>query len=233
MDRLTRKDLKTDKFALEVGHTVDFFTEHRQEAIRYGGIAAAAVLIIVAVFFIRNYQAGVREDALRSALRVQDALVGTAPTEAMMAFPTEQAKEQAKVKALTEVANKYSGSDQGEIARYYLGTDAADHGDLATAEKCFKDVIENGSKNYAALAKIALAPIYQAQGKQKEGEQLLRSLVDHPTLFVSKEEATIALGRYISTTNPTEARKLLEPLRSDRSTVSRAALTALADIPQK
>ena len=36
MARITRKDLKTDKFALEVGHTVDFFEEHRREVVRYG-----------------------------------------------------------------------------------------------------------------------------------------------------------------------------------------------------
>ena len=42
MSRITRKELKTDKFALEIGHTVTFFEEHRQEIIRYGGVALAA-----------------------------------------------------------------------------------------------------------------------------------------------------------------------------------------------
>ena len=36
MSRITRKELKTDKFALEVEHTVSLFEQHRQEIIRYG-----------------------------------------------------------------------------------------------------------------------------------------------------------------------------------------------------
>ena len=33
--RITRKELKSDKFALEVEHTVTFFEEHQKELIRY------------------------------------------------------------------------------------------------------------------------------------------------------------------------------------------------------
>jgi predicted negative regulator of RcsB-dependent stress response len=233
VDRLTRKQLKTDKFALEVEHTVDFVSEHRKEVIRYSVIGVVVAIIVLAVYFGHAHQVNAREAALRHALKVQDALVGTHATDAMLAFPTEQAKEQAKVKALTEVANQYAGTDQGEIARYYLGTDAADHGNLAMAQKCFEEVSNRASADYASLAKLALAPIYGSEGKYEQGKQLLQSLVDHPTLFVSKDEATIELAKYISDKNPEEARKLLDPLRADRSAISRAALTALADVPQK
>ena len=84
--------------------------------------------------------------------------------------------------------------------------------------------------NYASLAKFALAQMYQAQGKIAQAEQLLRGLVQKPTVMVSKEQATIALGRLLGPTKPAEARKLLEPLRTERSAVSRAALTALSEI---
>ena len=80
------------------------------------------------------------------------------------------------------------------------------------------------------MAKLSLAPIYSATGRQAEAERLLRSVVDKPTLFVSKEQATIALARLIAKNKPEEARKLLEPLRTERSAVSRAALAALAEI---
>lgn len=233
MDRLTRKELKTDKFALEVEHTVDWATEHRQELIRYGAAAAVLAAIVLIVYGFMQYRNGVREDALRAALRVQDAAVGAAPNEGTPSFPTEQAKYEAVKKALSEVAAKYPGSQQGIVAEYFLGTNAADKGDIKTAEKYFRDVADSGYKDYASLAKLALAPILQSEGKAAEGEKLLRDVMDHPTTFVSKEEATIVLARYLSSSNPAEARKLLEPLRADRSAVSRAALTALADIGQK
>lgn len=233
MDRLTRKELKTDNFALEVEHGVEYVAEHKQQVMKYA-IAAVAVLVLgLGIYFFRQYQVGNREDALRAALKIQEANVGAEGREAILSFPSQAAKDEALKKSLGEVADKYSGTDQGEVARYFLGTAAADKGDLDTAEKAFKHVIDNGSDNYAALSKLALATLYKAQGKTAEGEKLLRSLIDKPTLFVSKEDAMITLGRYIASTNPAEARKLLEPLRTERGPVSRAALSALAEIPQK
>lgn len=58
--------------------------------------------------------------------------------------------------------------------------------------------------------------------------------MEQPTLFVSREQAAIELARLLGPTKPAEARKLLEPLRTDkRSTVSRAALTQLAALPSQ
>ena len=45
--------------------------------------------------------------------------------------------------------------------------------------------------------------------------------------------AQIALARWIGQDDPDEARKLLEPLRTEHSAVSRAALTALGELPQQ
>ena len=44
MDKLTRKELKSDKFALEVQHSVEYVSQHRQQMIRWGAIPAAAVV---------------------------------------------------------------------------------------------------------------------------------------------------------------------------------------------
>mgnify|MGYP000855976953 CR=1 FL=1 len=231
MDRITRKELKTDKFALEVGHGVEYVTEHKQQVVRYGAIAAGVVVLALAIYGFISYRNGVREDALRAAMQIQDATIGGQAEEGHPAFPTQDAKDTAAKKALTDLANNYSGSEQGLIARYYLGTMAADKGDLPTAEKSLREVADHAGKNYASLAKLALASVLQAQGKSSEGEQVLRSLLASPTDFVSKDQAAITLARYLSATNPAEARKLLEPLRTERSAISRAALTALSDLP--
>jgi predicted negative regulator of RcsB-dependent stress response len=233
VDRLTRKELKTDKFALELEHGVEYVTGHQAQVKKYGTIAAAVLVLVFGTYFFRSYQQGAREDALREALKVQDAQVANGSMEGMVFFPTQAEKDAAVQKALTGVATKYSGTSEGSVARYYLGTTAADKGDMAAAEKAFKDVADNGPSDYGSLAKMALAPIYKSQGKTAEGEKLLRDLIANPTIFVSKEEATIALGSYIGSSNPAEVRKLLEPLRTERSSVSRAALSVLGELPQK
>jgi predicted negative regulator of RcsB-dependent stress response len=233
VDRLTRKELKTDKFALEVEHGVEFLAEHRKQVTRWGSIAAAVLVVALVVYGIMSYRAGVRDAALRAALTVQDTPVGPAQTPGQQTFPNDDAKNAAFSKALNDVIAKYANSEQGAIASYYLGTMAADKGDLATADKDLRVVLAEGNKDYASLAKLALAPVLKAEGKSKEGEDLLRSLVNNPSTFVSKEEAIIALAKYIAPEKPQEARKLLEPLRADRSAISRAALSALSEIPQK
>lgn len=234
MDRVTRKELKSDRFALEVEHSVEFVSGHRKQFIQWGSAAIAIVLLVIGILWYRNYQHQAREEALSAALQTMNAQVGPSQNEYQLTFPTQADKEKAVTKAFAEIAAKYPGSEEGYIAEYYLAAQAADKGDLAQAQKRFQLVADNAQKDYASLAKLSLAQIYQSEGKQTEAEKLVRSVMDHPTVFVSKEQATITLAKMIAPTNPQEARKLLEPLRgSPRSSVSRAALNALGDIPQK
>src|SRR5690242_14949010 len=90
VDRLTRKDLKTDKFALEVGNTWEFLTEHRDQALRYGIVAVAIIIAAGGYYFYSKYRAGAREVALEQALRVDDATVGAQPQPPLMNFPTAE-----------------------------------------------------------------------------------------------------------------------------------------------
>jgi len=233
VNRITRKELKQDKFAAEVTHTVEYFNEHRRQTIRYGVIAVAAVLAIAGLFTYRSHEHAARQQALTAALDLYQTPVGAPAGDGGRTFQTPQQKTSASVKAFSEVAAKYSGSDEGISAQYYLAAIAADEGNMDGAIRNFKAVADSGDGNYASLAKLPLADLYKAQGKTAEGEALLRSLVDKPTDFVSKDQAAIALARYIAATKPAEARKLLEPLRTSRSVISRTALTELGTLPQQ
>lgn len=232
MDRITRKDLKSDKFALEVEHTVDFLSEHRKQAVRYGAAGLAVILIVGAVYFYFNRQQKARAAALTAALEIANAQVGQAQDPFLPAYPTVAAKDAAQVKAFTDLAAKYAGSDEAYIAEYYLGTFAVAQDKTLEAEKWLKDVVDNAPEGYASLAKLTLAELYKSQGKMADGEKLLRSLIEKPTAFVSKEQASIALGQYLIASNPAEARKLLEPLRgSPRAVISQTAIGAAAELP--
>ena len=221
MDRLTRKELKSDRFALEVQHSVEYVSEHRRQLVRWGGIAVVVVLLVVAGFAYRSYQRTVRQEKLAAAMQIINA-------------PTQADRDKAYVKAFSELAAQYSGTDEGLLAEFYLGTHAADAGNVDEALKHLKIVADAGSGPYSSMAKLTLAQIYAAQGKQAEGEKLIQSVIDHPTELVSKEAATIALAQLIAPKDPARARKLLEPLRGNsRSAVSRTALTVLDDMTQK
>jgi predicted negative regulator of RcsB-dependent stress response len=232
VDRHTRKDLKTDKFAQEVTHTFDFLTEHRKEAVRYGSIGLVVLVIAVGAYFYNQRRTSARETALAEAMRIDDGTVGPNAAPTNLHYDTEEAKQKAHDKAFTELAQKYSGSQEGSIAGIFLAADAVDKGDLATAEKRYKEVADSAPKPYAAVAKLALAQVYAGQNKTADAEKVLRDLIANPALTVSKEEATLALAQILAKSKPDEAKKLLEPLRNSRSSISQAAVTALGDLSQ-
>lgn len=231
MSRITRKELKTDKFALEVEHTVDFFEEHRSEIVRYGAIAAVVAVLVLAFMWYRGHQQTLRQQALAHALAAQNAPVGAPPQGGGLSFATQEAKDKEVLKDFSELAVKESGTDEGYIAEYYLGSLASDKGNLAEAEKRFKSVADSGGTRYGSLAKLALAQVYFGEGKADAGEKLLRSLMDHPTVFVSKDQATLALAKALMPIKPAEARKILDPLRAARGPAGQAAIQAYAELP--
>jgi predicted negative regulator of RcsB-dependent stress response len=231
VSRITRKELKTDQVALQLEHGFTFFEEHQKQIGKYAGIAAiVAVLIAGYMLYSRNEHAK-REQALASAIRVQEAGVGVSGNGGL-AFPTQEAKDAEALRVFTDVRTKFSGSEQAEVAQYYLGSIKADQGKLAEAEKLYLDAAEKGDKNYSSLAKLSLAQIYFSDGRADQGEKVLRDLMEHPTIFVSKEQAAISLARYLAPKKPAEARKLLEPLRTAAGPVSQIALTMLGELPQ-
>lgn len=234
MDRLTRKELKSDRFALEVQHSVEYVAEHQKQLIRWGSAAAALIVIILGIWLYRNHEHSVRQEDLRAAMRIQNASIGPSGSEMILTYPTAQDRSKALVKAFSDIATKYSGSDEAAIAEYALGVNASDDGNAAEAEKRFKAVVDSGRGPYDSLAKLSLAQIYASKGKLAEGKQLIQSVMDHPTVLVSKEAATIAMAELIGKTDPAGARKMLEPLRGNpRTNISQGALNALSDLNQQ
>jgi predicted negative regulator of RcsB-dependent stress response len=230
VSRITRKELKTDKFALEVEHGLTFFEEHKAEVGKYAGIAAAVIVLILGYTIYQRREHGVREQALAAAIRIQEAPVGISGNGGM-AFPSQEAKDQESIRVFSDLQAKYSGSTEGEIAQYYLGSIKADQGKLAEAEKLYQEVAQKGDEKYASLAKFALAQIYFSDGRADQGEKMLRDLIANPTVFVSADQAAISLARSIGQKKPAEARKLLDPLRNKPGSVGQVALTTLGELP--
>lgn len=119
------------------------------------------------------------------------------------------------------------------MAGIYLASAQADKGNLPEAEKIYKDIVDSAPEAYASLARVSLAQIYAAEGKSEQAKSLLQYAIDHPTSLISKDEATLEMGKALAAVDPAQARKLLQPLStSPRSAVSRAAIDELGKIPQ-
>lgn len=234
--QLTRKELKQDKFAVEVEHTVNFFAAHRQQTIRYGGIGLAVILLAGGILYYRNFEHAARQQALGDAMTLANATVGQPnPSGGAPNFPTEAAKDDAVAKAFNKIVSDYGGSEEAYVAEYYLAARSADAARLDDARRKYEDVAAHAGASYASLAKLALAQVDVSQSRTSDAEKLLKDLMDHPTDLVSKPEATIAYAKVIAPKRPAEARKLLGEIAADKSQadVSQIAISALNDIPQQ
>ena len=231
MDRHLKKVVKNDEFKQQVWHSIDFVKDHRAEVQKYGGIALAVLVVAGGIYFYVNHQGDVREEALAHALRVDQGTVGSNTQAANLHFDTQEEKDKAREKAFREVATKYPGTQEAAISLMNLGQAAVDKGDLVEGEKDFKTVADSAPSAYASQAALALAQLYDIEGKPAEAEKLLDNLIKHPTVTVSKDEAELAMARVKAKTDPAAARKLLEGLQTtQRTAVSKAAVSELAEI---
>jgi len=234
VDRISRKQLKTDPFRTEVQHTLEYVTEHKSQAVRYGSIALAVAVLIGGWYFYSQHEHTVRQDKMAEIFRISNANVGPAQNAYELSYATQDAKDAALMKALTDLSVQYHGTEEGTAGEYMLAAHAADKGNGPEAERRLKDAVDNGKGPYTSMARLQLARIYGSQGKIADAKNLLQPLIDKPTMFVSKEEAELALAKVIGPTQPDQARKILMPLRtSDRPVISQAAITQLRELPQK
>jgi predicted negative regulator of RcsB-dependent stress response len=226
---LTRKDLKTDKFAEEVTHGFEFITAHTAEVKKYGAIVVVVAILAGGILYYRNHQAGIRAEALSQALRIANARVGP-PAPPALTFPTQDAKDQARNKALADVKTQYHGTNEGAIAGLYYGVSLADKGDVTGAEKEFRDVADSAPKDLAAVGSLSLAQTLASEGKDADAEKILRDLANKPTALVSKEQAQIELAQIIAKRDKAEAMKILNGLSNSRPSVSQTVVTVMGNI---
>ena len=81
MDRQTRKDLKTDKFAEEVVDIFEWTSLHKAKVVRYGAVLIALVLIVVGVMYYNRSQAAARQEAKERGPKSREISFSGAPEE--------------------------------------------------------------------------------------------------------------------------------------------------------
>ncbi len=213
-DHLTRKELKTDQVAVTVEHGVHYFASHKQQVTKIASIVVAVAIVAGGFYWYRGAQSTARQAALAEAFAAEATPVSVQQVGGPPTFATDKAKKEAVDKAFQKVQSEFSGSDEAYVAEYYLAAIDVDDAKMDSAKKRYQDVADHAGKNYASLAKLALAQILFAENKGADAEKMLRDLMENPTDLVSKNEAAITLAHGIIATKPDEAKKLLTPIAS-------------------
>lgn len=227
---MTRHELKDslqhDQFTDTVSNVVNYAVADRQRLIRWAVILGAVFLIAGAAIWYSSYRRSMRQQDLEAAFAVLNAPVSNAETTGK-SFPTQEAKTKASMKALADVIAKDGGTREGLIAQYYLGTLKAQNNDPKGAESDL-NAVANSSSECAPLAKIALGQLYTSQNKAAEAQKLLQEVVNKPTDLVSKTQAQVLLAQLLQSSNPQEAKKIVQSLKTPNQ--SPAVTRALGQI---
>jgi len=231
VDRLTRHELKTDKFVEEVNETVHYVSDHRSQVVRYGGIALAVLVVAGGLYFFMKSRSEARQTALSLAIQTYNApILLDPPPSGVKYFTTIEARQEAVTKELTALKSNYSGSEEAAVATYLLACLSSDTGKTDEAAKLFRQAASDAGKEYGSLAKLSLADLAASEGRTDEAEKLYRELVASPTTVVAKDYATLRLTKLIGKTKPAEAKKLLEEVITAAGPASRSAVEQMGDL---
>src|SRR5947207_1537231 len=121
-DRLSRKELKQDKFRESLEHGAEAVYSHSQAAGILIAVAIAAVLVYGGWKFYNDRQTVLASSALDDAMRIYNAPIRQAnvPVEAgELTYADTQTRSQEAAPKFAAVADKYSHTNPGKLARYY------------------------------------------------------------------------------------------------------------------
>lgn len=214
-----RRQLKQDQFAAKTQETLDWASAHQ-----HGLTYVVIVLVVLGALGIGGfYYQQNREQAASAMLsrgldQFNAPLVaeGTAPIPGEPSFTSASARAKAASNLFIEVSQKYTHTDAGTLAKYFLGLASEDMHDNAKAEQYLKDVSGSGNKDTAALAKSALAGLYHGEGRDQDAINLYKELVEKPTNTVSKATAQINLAELYESKDPAQAKKLYTEIAADK-----------------
>ena len=217
MRSYTRHQLKENAFAETTAETITWAVQHRSKIIAAAIVVAIVAAVAVGIWAFVNYRNQQANDELAGGLLKYNAPVrpaGEPASTEVLSYASSAERAKAANADFTRIADKYSFTRNGRIARYFEGITLHDLGDNAGAEKQLQDVAGSRDKEVASLAKLALASIDQDAGKTAQAIELYKGLIDNPTTSVGKTTAQFELANLYETNHqPLEARKLYEQMQ--------------------
>ena len=215
---ISRKELKKDEIRETLAHGAEAVISHQKAATI---IIGAAVLVVAAIFGWRFYserQTLKATAAFDQAMKIYDARIRTPGERAEpkeVTYVEEKNKYQDAAKKFANVAAQYPHTRPGQQARYYAALSQIHLNQFDEAQKNLKEAESSGGEEFASLARLQLASIYERTGKPDEAAKIYRQLADKPTALVPKPTALLALADVLRKSNPQEAASVYEQIKKD------------------
>ena len=198
MQSQQRHRLKQDKFASATAEAVHWSTEHRSTLVLVISlliVGLAGYIGYTSYVTIKDKDASI---ALGKAMRTYDAPLREADAAVdpdVKSYTSAAERAKAAQAEFLKIANDYSMTPNGKYARYMAGVSAMQAGDNAGAESLLKEA-GNYGKDIGALAKYALANLYERQGKTDDAVKMYRETAALNASSVPRTTAQLDLAAF-------------------------------------
>lgn len=221
--KLGKKNIKEDKLVTFYSKSLGYFETYRNQILM--GVAAVVVVIAAIVYF--GNQAQKTEVEASAALSKASRMYQAGNYEAAI-----QGNTATGTPSLADVADKYSGSEPGEIARVYLANSYYYTGDYDKALENYEDY-SGDNKLYQAAALAGIASCYEAKGEVKKAADYFRDAAYTYEYNSSNSQYLLnAAANYLKAKEYDQAKPLLENIKENyaNSQEAREADLYLAEI---
>jgi hypothetical protein len=220
-DHFSRKDLKHDRIRESLEHGAEAVYSHSQAAAILVGIALATVLIYGGWKFYSDRQTVLASAALDDAMKTYNAPIRqpNVPVEAgEVTYADNQSRAQAASPKFSAVADKYSSTNPGKLARYYQALVLLDLERQNQALELLKKLVGGRDKELSAMAQYQIATIYARTGKTDDAVKSYRAVADAKSVLVPRPMVLLELADFVRQTNPAEATNLYQQIKKDYPT---------------
>lgn len=217
-DHISRKELKHDKIKETLEHGAEAVYSHG----RMAAIIVLAALIATAAYggwrIYHDRKTAEANAALDVAMKAYSGHTGASTTPvdpSEPSYPDDTARAQDAANKFDAVANKYSGTTPGKLARYYHALCLEDLEQRNQALEELKKIGSSGDKEIAALAQYQMAVIYSRTGKTDDAIKIYRNLADKSALFVPRPLALLELAAALRQSNPKESMTVYQQVKKE------------------
>jgi predicted negative regulator of RcsB-dependent stress response len=238
-DHISRKELKHDKIKETLEHGAEAVYSHSQLALALLLVILVAGTVYGGWRIYHDRKTAEANAAFDAAQKVYSARIGPPPGEPVdpsePTFPDEATRAREASRRFTEVANKYSSTNPGKLARYYDALCLEDLEQHNQALEELKKVSESGDKELSAMAQYQIAIIDARTGKPDEAVKIYRSLADKKFIFVPRPLVLLELAGVLRQTKPQEAVTVYQQIKQEfhDSTISEEADRGLGTLAPK
>jgi TolA-binding protein len=235
---ISRKELKRDEVAETLAHGAEAVLSHQRALWVAASAALVVVLAVVGWRFYTERQTTRAAAALNDAMKVFQAPIRTSgepQTPGEITYVDEKSKFSDAATKFLQVAQRYPRTRPGQVARYYAGLSYVRLGRYHEAQRQLREVASGGDDGVAALARFQLAGVLDQAGRPEEAVKLYQQLIEKPSVLVPKPLVLLTLAEHYRKTNPPEARRIYNQVKSEfpASTAAEEAEKRLQELNAK